>query len=235
MVPSTRTGEPRGARGPQAGFTLAALIIILAVMAIFLTVAVETATFQKRRENEAELIFRGNQIVEAIRLFRAHNGRYPISLEELVKAKPHVLRKVWKDPITGKADWVPVFLGQGGRTIGGGGRVGPGGQFIPATDRGGLFGATGPGEQGEGQPSTEAKGPIIGVHSRSCADSIKVVDGRTRYCDWKFVFDPKKLGGGGTTTEGGTPGGGTPGGGTTTPTPSPGTTEPPESSRPPGY
>ena len=38
-------------------------------------------------------------------------------------------------------------------------------------------------------PATYAVGPVIGVHSRSCATSIKVIDGRDRYCDWKFVFD----------------------------------------------
>jgi len=77
----------------------------MAVMAIFLTVAVQSASFQAQREKEEELIFRGQQAVEAIRLFRARNGRFPLTLEELVKAKPRVLRKPWADPMTGVPDW----------------------------------------------------------------------------------------------------------------------------------
>jgi len=161
---------------------LAAVVVIMAVMAILLTVAVETATFQQRREKEEELIFRGNQVVEAIRLFRARNGRFPLSLGELVVAKPRVLRKKWADPMTGRPDGEPVFLGEEGETVAGGG-VGP-----PATPTPGLVKGTTPG--------TGAKtGAIIGVHSRSCDEAIKLYDGRTRYCEWKFYFDPNKQAG----------------------------------------
>ncbi|MCX7895921.1 MAG: hypothetical protein N2447_08230, partial [Thermoanaerobaculum sp.] len=70
--------------------------------------------FQRQREKEEELIFRGEQAVEAIRLFRARNGRFPLTLQELAEAKPRVLRKIWADPMTGRPDWVPVFLGEEG-------------------------------------------------------------------------------------------------------------------------
>lgn len=177
----TGDGRLTGHRGAaEAGFTLASMVVIMAVMAIMLTVAVQSVTFQRQREKEEELIFRGRQAVEAIRLFRARNGRFPLTLKELVEADPRVLRKPWADPITGVADWVPVFLGQEGQVVAGG----------PA-------GGSGAPKEGTPAPDTEARGPIIGVHSRSCQDSIKVYDGRTRYCDWKFVFDPQKQGGGG--------------------------------------
>lgn len=104
---------------------MAGVVVLMAVMAIMLTVAVQTATFHKKRENELELVFRGEQFAEAVRLFRARNGRFPLKLEELAKAKPRVLRQQWKDPITGKFDWVPVFFGQGGAQVGGGGTATP--------------------------------------------------------------------------------------------------------------
>ena len=65
-----RSGErfPEDAR--EAGFTLLALMMMLILMAIFMGVAVESISFQMRREKEAELIFRGKQYVEAIRLFQ---------------------------------------------------------------------------------------------------------------------------------------------------------------------
>ena len=145
----------------------------MAVMAIFLTVAVQSASFQAQREKEEELIFRGQQAVEAIRLFRARNGRFPLTLDELVKAKPRVLRKPWVDPMTGQADWVPVYLGEEGGTVVGGS---PAATPTPGT---------------RGRPA-QARGPIIGVRSRVCTEAIKVYEGRTKYCEWKFFFDPQK-------------------------------------------
>lgn len=186
----TGSCRPRGVLVPrraEGGFTLAAMVVTLAIMAVFLTVAVQTATFQRKREMEEELIFRGQQMVEGVRLFRARFGRFPLSLEEMYKAKPRCLRKKWVDPITGKANWVPIFLGQDGQA-GTPGR--PGGPPVAPTPtpRGGF---------GGGVPSPEARGPIIGVASRSCESSIKLFEGRARYCDWKFVFDPQRQGKGG--------------------------------------
>jgi type II secretory pathway pseudopilin PulG len=191
-TPHPRTPAGRG----EKGFTLAALLVIMAVMAVFLGVAMQSASFQVQREKEEELVFRGNQIVEAIRLFRARNGRFPTGLKQLAEADPRVLRKQWSDPITGKTDWVPVFLGQDMQSSGGGPA---GGQQPEATPQAGQpqseepEATPGPTPGTGAFPDTLAVGPVIGVHSRSCATSIKVVDGRTRYCDWNFVFDASKI------------------------------------------
>lgn len=192
MVRVTPTGSRRPvevvpARRAERGFTLAAMVVTMAVMAVFLTVAVQTATFQRKREMEEELIFRGQQMVEGVRLFRARFGRFPLSLEEMYKAKPPCLRRKWVDPITGKADWVPIFLGQEGQGVAPGPRGGAAPTPTP-TPRSGF---------GGGVPSPEARGPIIGFSSRSCESSIKMYEGRTRHCDWKFVFDPQRQGQGG--------------------------------------
>jgi type II secretory pathway pseudopilin PulG len=161
---------------------MVAVVVMMAVMAILLTVAVESVSFQQRREKEEELIFRGNQIVEGIRLFRARNGRFPLTLVELAKAKPRVLRKVWADPMTGTPDWEPVFLGEEGQTVAGGGVA------TPETPT--------PAPVQTPKPQQGAKtGPIIGVHSSRCDEAIKLYDGRSKYCEWKFYFDPNKQGG----------------------------------------
>lgn len=173
-----------GARCRQAGFTLAAMMVIMAIMAIFLTVAVETASFQQKREKEEELIFRGNQVVEAIRLFRARFGRFPIALDELAKANPRVLRKIWNDPMTGRPDWVPVYLGEEGTTL----RPLPGG--LTPTPQPTPQPTPGPGTPGSQGPRG---GPIIGVRSSVCGEAVKIYDGHTRYCEWKFFYDPTKL------------------------------------------
>ncbi len=187
------------------------VIVLMAVMAIMLTVAVQTATFHKKRESELELVFRGQQFVEAVRLFRARNGRFPMKLEELVKAKPRVLRQAWKDPVTRKFDWVPVFFGQGGVQVGGGagGVQTPGPRPAPTAaptptppedDGGGEAGDSNnppggkrakPGDEAPFPPA-DASGPIIGVHSRSRDDAILVRDGRNRYCDWNFTLEQQQ-------------------------------------------
>jgi type II secretory pathway pseudopilin PulG len=184
------------------------VIVLMALMAIALTVAVQTATFHKRRENEMELIFRGEQFVEGVRLFRGRNGRLPLTLDELVKANPRAMRKKWIDPVTGKFDWVPVFAGQGGQQVAGGaGGAQPLATPVPTAaptprpddeDEGGGGGSDrrrGRGNQGEAAfAATDARGPIVGVHSRSRDEAIRVRDGRSRYSDWNFTLEQNQQG-----------------------------------------
>jgi type II secretory pathway pseudopilin PulG len=157
------------------------VIMVVAVMAIMMAAAVQTVDFQMQREREAELIFRGQQYVEGIRLYRQKYGRYPMRMKELWEANPKVLRRKWTDPITGSEEWGLVFVGQQGQQIGGGGAGGTGGGQ-PTPTRTPVFGDRGLGGSGE------KVGPIIGVHSLSDRTSIKVYEGRTRYDEWKFVL-----------------------------------------------
>jgi type II secretory pathway pseudopilin PulG len=232
VLPILRRDDAGLARaGRERGYTLVIVVMAIAIMSIMMGVAVQTVEFQMRREREAELIFRGEQYVEAIRLFRMKYGRYPMRLQEIWDANPKVIRKRWKDPITDSEDWGLIFLGQGGRRIGPQNPLGQtpqptqtitygGGQ--PSDEDTSPFGTTGPGG--------EKIGPIVGVHSTSCDESIKVYQGRTTYCEWQFLFREDRAGGTGGGAHppgyrpprpelpgsggpGGGPGGGGPGGG----------------------
>ncbi len=186
-------------RHGEAGFTLVMFVMIIAVMSIMMGVAVQSVSFQMQREREAELIFRGEQYVESIRLFRARYGRYPMRLKEIWEADPKVIRKPWKDPITDSESWGIVFLGQerqvGGR-LPGQRDIGLGDPRPTGTPEAGRGGRGEPGGRGDdGLPdgtqrdeNGEIVGPIVGVHSTSCDDSIKVFEGRTTYCEWRFIF-----------------------------------------------
>ena len=77
----------------EAGYTLVIFVMVIAVMAIMIAVAVQTVSFQMQREREAELIFRGQQYVEGIRLYKQKYGRYPMRLKEIWEANPKVLRQ----------------------------------------------------------------------------------------------------------------------------------------------
>ncbi len=214
MVRRTRSGE-RLCEG-ESGYTLVAFAVALAIMSIMMGVAVQTVTFQMQREREAELLFRGQQYVEAIRLFKTKFGRNPMSLKEIWEADPRVIRNKWKDPITDSYSWGLVFVGQEGRQLETGGQVSGGSQMFPTPtptpratgrDEDGTSGQTGQPGQAVGP---EARGPISGVYSTSCEDSIKVYEGRSRYCDWRFILRENQQQGG---PVGGGPGGGGPGGG----------------------
>ncbi len=200
--------------GRESGYTLVMFVMVIALMSIAMGVAVQTASFQMQREREAELIFRGEQFIEAIRLYKIKYGRYPMQLKEIFEAKPRVIRKKWKDPITDSESWGIVFLGQEGQRAGQQGRqlAGPGG------NQAGQLGSKGPmnarsgtddrpigkypgsgstrhdsgldnNQPGIGQGGAERKmGPIVGVHSTSCDEAIKIYEGHTTYCEWKFIY-----------------------------------------------
>lgn len=205
VVPNS---EFRISNSREAGYTLVIFVMVIAVMAIMMTVAVQTVSFQMQREREAELIFRGEQYVEGIRLFRQKYGRHPMRLKEMWEANPKVLRRNWKDPMTDSERWGLIFVGQEGQEIGAPG--GPSsGRPVPTASPTPLFEMDrdkGPGgDDGEG----ERVGPIIGVYSLACEPSIKIYEGRTSYCEWRFVLRDEEGAGRGQRGGGGRPGGGT--------------------------
>jgi len=161
----------------EAGYTLAIFVMVIAIMAIMMAAAVEIVSFQAQREKEAELIFRGQQYVEGIRLYQQKYGRYPMRMKELWEADPKVLRQKWTDPITGSDKWGVVFQGQEGQelTVPGGGGPRPTPTRTPVFER-------------QREDVGEKVGPIVGVHSLSTETSIKVYNGRTQYDLWKFTL-----------------------------------------------
>jgi len=187
--------EIRNSKSTEAGYTLVVLVMAVAVMAILLVPALQLIEFQARREREAELIFRGKQYVEAIRLYKQKYGRHPMRMKELWEANPRVLRQKWTDPITGSAEWGLIFLGQEGSEVGARGRQQRAGAKPTPTPT--------PVFSREREGGGEKVGPIIGVHSLSTDQSIKIYEGRTTYNEWRFILEPEER------QRGGRQGGGT--------------------------
>jgi len=80
-------------------------------MSIGLMLAVPVWQTQIKREKEEELIFRGNQYVEAIRLYQQKNpGKFPAELKELIDPEQKCIRKLFKDPMTEDGEWKVVLL-----------------------------------------------------------------------------------------------------------------------------
>jgi type II secretory pathway pseudopilin PulG len=81
------------------------LLAVIVAMGILLTAAQPSISAEIQRDQEAELIFRGEAIANAIRAYRAKTGGYPLVLEDLLKLQPPVIRKIYTDPMMPDGEW----------------------------------------------------------------------------------------------------------------------------------
>lgn len=198
----------RGPRRGEAGYTLAALVIAVTVMSILVAAALPYWSKVIQREKEEELIARGLQYAEAIRVFRARFGRLPTTLQELMDVKPRSIRQLWRDPMTESGEWGLIFEsgptpvapipgqqpvdpngrptgGPQGPTGGGNSLFGPGSAVDaaePTLPTSNLAGST---EDG----ATVTLGPIKGVVSLSKKQSIKIFFDKDQHNQWQFTYD----------------------------------------------
>jgi type II secretory pathway pseudopilin PulG len=106
----------------QQGFTLLGLMIAIGVMGAGLAAYGELASHAAQREKEQELLFVGNQFRQAIAGYYERSPgakRYPKKLEDLLEDRRYpmpqrYLRRVYADPITGKAEWGFIPAPDGG-------------------------------------------------------------------------------------------------------------------------
>jgi type II secretory pathway pseudopilin PulG len=89
----------------QRGFTMALALAMVVVMGLMLMKTAPAVSAEVQRENESELIFRGEAIAAALMTYSAKNGRYPTDLEEVMKVRPRILRQKYKDPMTPDGEW----------------------------------------------------------------------------------------------------------------------------------
>ena len=143
------------------GYAMAALIVGISILAVMLGVALPLWHTAVRREREAELVFRGEQYVQAIRLFqRRYAGTFPPNIDVLVQQR--FLRRRYQDPIT-RGDFQPLYADVGMEAA----SVRASGQ-APA-------------------PATPTRGGVIGVVSTSTDRSLRMYNGRGHYNEWTFV------------------------------------------------
>src|SRR5436190_18305082 len=100
LNPRYLSGQGRFRDRGQAGYAMAVLLVALSVMAILMTAAMPVWKQVARREKEAELVFRGEQIARAIGLFQRKTGPGALPPNVAFLVEQHYLRKKYKDPIT---------------------------------------------------------------------------------------------------------------------------------------
>jgi type II secretory pathway pseudopilin PulG len=96
------------------GFILAMLLAVMMAMGIFLTMALPSLRAEVQREDEAELVFRGEAIANAIRAYKARTGGYPLALTDLGKLSPRIIRRLYTDPMTKDGEWALITAVQPG-------------------------------------------------------------------------------------------------------------------------
>ena len=183
------------------GYTILLLMFMVFVMSIGLMIAVPVWQTQIQREKEEDLIFRGKQYVEAIRLFqRKKPGTFPRDFEELIEEK--CLRKLFEDPMSPDGKWNVILMSQAPIS----GRTRQPRRPSRNTRSGGQPASAGGGGIGVGSVQRVLIAPqaalssidnpqIIGVVSASTQESIKIYYEQESYNMWLFFYgqDPKKM------------------------------------------
>jgi type II secretory pathway pseudopilin PulG len=158
------------------------LMVAVTILTILVAAALPMWSHARKREKEEELIFRGWQYAEAIRLFQQRQGRYPTRLKELIEVHPRSIRKLWTDPMSENGEWGLVFQGVGAPGL-------PGQTDTSGNGGGGRNGRPLPGPRAPRGGEQETIGPITGVHSRSTEESIKTMFGEDSYDKWLFTVE----------------------------------------------
>jgi hypothetical protein len=112
---------------------MAGVMVLLALMLIFSTVIFQGWEDVLRRDNEAEMMFRAQEIVRAIVRYRAERGTTPAKLEELIEPGQrgqYYIRKLYEDPLVEDGRWGLLYVGPGGEVID------PNGEAFDATQAG---------------------------------------------------------------------------------------------------
>lgn len=159
----------------QKGTSLIILLFILFVMSLGLIVAVPVWETQIQREKEEELIFRGKQYVEAVRIYQLkHPGRFPKALKKLVDEK--CLRRPFQDPMTQDGVWNVILLYSKAAA-----EKGTSAQKVLVAPQSSLSSIDNP--------------QIIGVVSSSPQKSFMMYLDQETYDKWLFYYgqDPKKM------------------------------------------
>jgi type II secretory pathway pseudopilin PulG len=131
-VPEPRATPQRVAQGsrlgarrsPPRGIVFPMLLASILVIGVATAGMAELWTTQVKREKEEELLFRLSEIRRGIIRYRADKNGLPKELKDLLEDRTQLqtrryLRRLYTDPMTGKADWDLKLLADRTGTVSG--------------------------------------------------------------------------------------------------------------------
>jgi len=106
----------------ESGYALLLAVFLTTILLLASIIAAPSVRTERQREKEEEMIWRGKQYVRGIKLYYRKNGRFPTSLDDLIKPKNgslRFLRQAFKDPMN-KEDgkWRLIYVGPAGQLVG---------------------------------------------------------------------------------------------------------------------
>ena len=102
----------------EQGFMLLGVVVLIFLVLLALSVAAPKVAQALRRDREVEAIHRGDEYVRAIQLYYRKFGHYPGNMDQLEKSNNiRFLRQKYVDPMTGKADWRLIHVGEAKTTV----------------------------------------------------------------------------------------------------------------------
>ena len=185
---------------------LVGLVAAVALLMILSAVAVQNWSDLLRRDREADMMFRAQEIARAIRKYQRDKPGVPLTelkmLMEPGSKRQYFLRKLYTDPLVKDGKWGLLYAAPQG------GVYDPSEAPVPG-QQGGMLGAapplgglgagmstpqqsapTGLGVAGLGKPGEVTGLPIVGVKSLCTDEPFRVYKDNEDYGKWLFtVFD----------------------------------------------
>src|ERR1700716_670299 len=106
----------------QQGYAMMMVLFFTALLLISAVVAAPRILTERKREKEQEMIWRGKQYVRGVKLYYRKMGRFPTTVDDLIKPKVgslRFMRQAYKDPMnSGDGSWRLIYVGPAGQLIG---------------------------------------------------------------------------------------------------------------------
>lgn len=185
----------RARRKGSDGYNLVILAVSITILNILLAMALPAWSTMIRREKEHELIFRGLQYAEAIRVFQTRNGRLPTRITELIEVHPRSIRQLWHNPMVDDGSWLLVPAQgrqrQPGQQQGRQGRQNRQGQQVRRAGQPQQQQALRvvPPRPGEPSLTPMPNMPFTGVASPEGGDAVKTFMGSSEIREWRFTVE----------------------------------------------
>jgi len=166
----------------QEGYALVLVVFLTTMLLIGTMLIAPNIRTEGQREKEKEMIWRGQQYARGIKLYYRKTGRFPTSIDDLVKPKIgslRFLRQPYKDPMNKEdGSWRLIYVGPAGQLIGslkqpqGNLQFGnlPAGMGTPASA---LAAPGAPGASGTlGQPATQSSFGQFGQQGQQALQAV---------------------------------------------------------------
>jgi len=118
----TRAAKQETERRTERGYAVLMMLFLVATLIVFAAAGTLSTLTEGRRQKEAELAWRGNQYVRAIRLYYRKNGRFPQSIDDLTAYhtdQPRFIRQAYKDPMNdADGSWRLIYVLPNGQLVG---------------------------------------------------------------------------------------------------------------------